>query len=59
MLKPALLAVVLLLIMTAAWAKGGKTPAKVVNLQNGQGKSVGTATLAAVGGWGGHQAERP
>lgn len=45
LLKPALMAVVLLLIMTAAWAKGSKTPAKVVNLQNGQGKAVGTATL--------------
>jgi superoxide dismutase, Cu-Zn family len=45
MLKISLLAVALLLIVTAAWAKGGKTPAKVVNLQNGQGKGVGTATL--------------
>ncbi len=36
----------LLLIVTAAWAKGGKTPSKVVNLQDGQGKSVGTATLS-------------
>jgi Cu-Zn family superoxide dismutase len=45
LLKPALMAVALLLIMTAAWAKGGKTPSKTVNLQNGQGKSVGTATL--------------
>ena len=44
LLKPAIMAIVLL-IVTAAWAKGGKTPPKVVNLQNGQGKSVGTATL--------------
>ena len=32
--------------MTAAWAKGGKTPAKVVNIQDAQGKAVGTATLS-------------
>ena len=44
LLKPALLAATLLLIMAAAWAKD-KAPAKVVNLQDGQGKSVGTATL--------------
>lgn len=43
-LKPVLLAGALLLIMAAAWAKD-KAPAKVVNLQDGQGKSVGTATL--------------
>ncbi len=40
---PAFMAVALLLAITA-WAKD-KTPSKVVNLQNGQGKSVGTATL--------------
>lgn len=45
-LKPALIAVVLLVVMTGAWAKGGKAASKVVNLQNGQGKSVGTATLS-------------
>ena len=39
LLKPALLAVALLLIMTAPGAKGGKTPAKVVNMQDAQGKS--------------------
>jgi Cu-Zn family superoxide dismutase len=46
LLRPGLMLVALLLIMTAAWAKGGKTPNKVVNLQNGQGKAVGTATLS-------------
>jgi superoxide dismutase, Cu-Zn family len=35
---------VLLLIFSAAWAKG-KAASKTVTLQNGQGKSVGTATL--------------
>ncbi len=34
----------LLVIFTAAWAKG-KAASKTVSLQNGQGKSVGTATL--------------
>jgi superoxide dismutase, Cu-Zn family len=40
----------LLLIFTAAWAKG-KATSKTVNLQDGQGKNVGTATLqqSAVG----------
>ena|SRR5436190_1900353 len=46
LLKPAMMAIVLLLIVTAAWAKGGKTPAKVVKMQDGQGKNVGTATLS-------------
>lgn len=36
----------LLLIMTLAWAKGGNAAGKVVNLQDGQGKNVGTATLS-------------
>ncbi len=40
---PAFMAVALLLTVTA-WAKD-KAPSKVVNLQNGQGKAVGTATL--------------
>jgi Cu-Zn family superoxide dismutase len=44
MLKPGFMLVALLLVMTAAWAKG-KSPTTVVKLQNGQGKSVGTATL--------------
>src|SRR5262249_2349801 len=49
--KPVLMVCTLLLFIAAAWAKGAKTPSKVVNLQNGQGKSVGTATLqqSAVG----------
>src|ERR1041385_3726943 len=34
-----------LFAFAAAWAKG-KTPAKPVTLQNGQGKDVGSATLA-------------
>ena len=46
--KPVVLAAIatlsLLLVITATWAKG-KAPAKTVNLQDGQGKSVGTATL--------------
>jgi len=46
LLKPAVMAGVLLLTMAAALAKGGKATAKVVNLQDGQGKSVGTATLS-------------
>ena len=51
LLKPVLMLLSLLLVMTAAWAKGGKTPTTVVKLQNGQGKNVGTATLqqSAVG----------
>lgn len=46
LLKPVLIVGVLLLIMATALAKGGKTAAKVVNLQDGQGKSVGTAMLS-------------
>ncbi|HET8890063.1 MAG TPA: superoxide dismutase family protein [Candidatus Angelobacter sp.] len=46
LLKPVLIAGVLSLIMATALAKGGKTAAKIVNLQDGQGKSVGTATLS-------------
>jgi Cu-Zn family superoxide dismutase len=34
-----------LLMFAAAWAKSSKTPSKTVNLQNAQGKSVGTALL--------------
>src|SRR5258707_754674 len=44
--RPVLVAIGLLLIMTIAWAKSGKAPDKVVNLQDAQGKSVGTATLS-------------
>src|SRR5712671_870326 len=46
LLRPILVALGLLLIMTIAWAKSGKAPDKVVNLQDAQGKSVGTATLS-------------
>src|SRR5882757_2949778 len=46
LLKPAITAIALLLIMTAAWAKGDKAPSKVVKLQDAQGKNVGTATLS-------------
>ena len=46
LLRPVLGAIGLLLIMTIAWAKSGKAPDKVVNLQDAQGKSVGTATLS-------------
>ncbi len=46
LLRPVLVAIGLLLIMTIAWAKSGKAPDKVVNLQDAQGKSVGTATLS-------------
>jgi Cu-Zn family superoxide dismutase len=42
--KPALMALALLLFTAAVWGKD-KAPSKVVNLQDGQGKSVGTATL--------------
>jgi Cu-Zn family superoxide dismutase len=45
LLKPGLVLIALLLVMTAAWGKGGKTPSTVVKLQNGQGKNVGTALL--------------
>jgi superoxide dismutase, Cu-Zn family len=44
-LRPVLTTAGLLLVMTVAWAKGGKTPSTVVNLQDSQGKNVGTATL--------------
>lgn len=45
--RPVLMVVVLLLIMTiAAAAQGKKGPSKVVNMQDSQGKSVGTATLS-------------
>src|SRR5690242_18029438 len=49
--KPVLMICALLLFIAADWAKCGKTPSKRVNLQNGQGKSIGTATLhqSAVG----------
>src|SRR5882757_4680782 len=46
LLKPAITAIALLLIMTAAWAKGDKAPSKVVKIQDAQGKNVGTATLS-------------
>jgi len=46
LLRPVLVAIGLLLIMTIAWAKSGKAPDKVVNLQDAQGKSVGAATLS-------------
>lgn len=46
LLKPAIMAIALLLIMTAAWAKGGKAASKVVKMQDAQGKDVGTATLS-------------
>jgi Cu-Zn family superoxide dismutase len=35
-----------LLLMTIAWAQAKKGPAKVVNMQDSQGKSIGTATLS-------------
>ena len=44
-LRPILTTAGLLLVMSMAWAKGGKTPSTVVNLQDSQGKNVGTATL--------------
>src|SRR5712675_142345 len=44
--RPILMIIGLLLIMTLAWAKGGKTSGKTVNLQDAQGKNVGTATLS-------------
>jgi len=46
LLRPIFATFVLLLIMTLAWAKGGKSSGKVVNLQDAQGKNVGTATLS-------------
>lgn len=45
--KPVLMVAVLMVIMAAAWAKGGKATSKTVKLQDGQGKSVGTATLTS------------
>ena len=45
-LRPIFAGFVLLLIMTLAWAKGGKSSDKVVNLQDAQGKNAGTATLS-------------
>jgi Cu-Zn family superoxide dismutase len=44
--RPILMIAGLLLIMTIAWAQGKKGAGKVVNMQDGQGKSVGTATLS-------------
>jgi len=44
--KPAFLATIVLLIVTAVLAKDAKPKPKVVTLQNGQGQSVGTATLS-------------
>jgi len=35
----------LVLIFTVAWAKSAKTPSKTVTLENGRGKSIGTALL--------------
>jgi superoxide dismutase, Cu-Zn family len=45
LVKPGVMLVALLVMLTAAWAKGGKPKPTVVNLHNGQGKTVGTATL--------------
>src|SRR6476620_5218759 len=47
LLRPVLATLALLFTMTFAWAKRGKTPATVVNLQDAQGKNVGTATLSS------------
>jgi superoxide dismutase, Cu-Zn family len=44
--RPVLVVLGLLLIMTLAFAKSGKAPGKTVNLQDAQGKNVGTATLS-------------
>src|SRR5436305_4133929 len=46
LLRPILATFGLLLIMTLAWDKGDKSSGKVVNLQDAQGKNVGTATLS-------------
>jgi Cu-Zn family superoxide dismutase len=46
LLRPILITVGLLLIMSIAWAQGKKGAGKVVNMQDAQGKSVGTATLS-------------
>src|SRR5262244_2169517 len=46
--KPLLVAAMLAFALSLAYAKGNKGPKPVtVNLQNGQGKSVGTAVLSA------------
>ncbi|MCU1219327.1 MAG: yojM [Candidatus Angelobacter sp.] len=44
--RPVLMMIVVLLIMTIAWAQSKKGVGKVVNMQDSQGKSVGTATLS-------------
>lgn len=46
LLRPVLVTAGLLLVMTIAWAQGKKGAGKVVNLQDAQGKNVGTATLS-------------
>jgi len=46
LLRPVLMTVGLWVIMTIAWAQGKKAPGKAVNMQDSQGKSVGTATLS-------------
>jgi len=46
-LKTSMVAAALLVAMTAAEAKKPKSKPVTVNLQNAQGKSVGTATLSA------------
>ena len=46
LLRPVLVTAGLLLVMTMAWAQGKKGAAKVVNLQDVQGKNAGTATLS-------------
>jgi len=46
LLKATLLALGLLLIVTAAWATGSKGPSQAVTLQDSQGKNIGTATLS-------------
>jgi len=46
--KPLLIVAMLAFALSSAYAKGNKGPKPVtVNLQNGQGKSVGTAVLSA------------
>ncbi len=44
--KMALLATVMLLVVTSGLAKDKAPKSKVVNVQDGQGKSLGTATLS-------------
>src|SRR5260370_35909297 len=46
-IKLSLMAAALLVVFTAALAKDAKPKPVNVNLQNGQGKNVGTATLAS------------